>query len=67
MRGDYSSGLQSFTRNHKFIEYNFTNDGEYKLDVVRPAIGGKDNNNCRFCIYNESEQYCPKETRQASF
>jgi hypothetical protein len=51
----------------KFIEYNFTNDGEYKLDVVRPAIGGKDNNNCRFCIYNESEEYCPKEKRQVLF
>jgi hypothetical protein len=48
----------------QFIEYNFTNEGEYKLDVIRSAIGGKDNNNCRFCIYNESEKYCPKENRQ---
>lgn len=47
----------------QFIESNFTNEGEYKLDIIRPAISGKDNNNCRFCIYNESETYCPKENR----
>ena len=46
-----------------FIEYNFTNEGEYKLDVVRSAIGGKDNNNCRFCIYSDSDEHCPKESR----
>jgi hypothetical protein len=47
----------------EFISNNFTSDGEYMLDVLQPAIGGKDYNNCRFCGFNESERYCPKEKR----
>ena len=47
----------------EFISNNFTTDGEYKLDVLQPAIGGKDYNNCRFCGFNESERHCPKEKR----
>lgn len=47
----------------EFIKYNFTTDGEYNLDVIQPAIAGKDYNNCKFCGFNESKKYCPKELR----
>lgn len=47
----------------EFIQYNFTTDGEYKLDVIQPAISGKNYNNCRFCIYSDSDEHCPKESR----
>jgi hypothetical protein len=46
-----------------FIEYNFTKDGEYKLDVIQPPTAGRDYSNCRFCGFNESENVCPKESR----
>ena len=46
-----------------FINHNFTTEGEYKLDVIQSAIGGKDYNNCRFCGFNESENHCPKGNR----
>jgi hypothetical protein len=46
-----------------FITTNFNEDGEYKLDVIQPPIAGNAYNNCRFCGFNESELYCPKEKR----
>ena len=48
---------------HEFITTNFTEDGEFKLDVVYTPEGGNDYYNCKFCDFNKSEELCPKEKR----
>lgn len=47
----------------EFITTNFTEEGEYKLDVIQTPEGGKDYCNCKYCDFNTLEQYCPKEKR----
>lgn len=46
-----------------FITTNFTEQGEYKLDVIQTPEGGRDYSNCKYCDFNTFEQFCPKEKR----
>jgi hypothetical protein len=47
----------------EFITSNFTEDGEYQLNVIYPAEGGNNYNNCKYCDFNNKEELCPKEKR----
>ena len=46
-----------------FITTNFTEQGEYKLDVIQTPESGRDYSNCKYCDFNDLEQFCPKEKR----
>ena len=46
-----------------FITTNFTEQGEYKLDVIQTPESGRDYANCKYCDFNDLEQFCPKEKR----
>lgn len=46
-----------------FITTNFTEQGEYKLDVIHTPEAGRDYSNCKYCDFNTFEQFCPKEKR----
>ena len=46
-----------------FITTNFTEQGEYKLDVIQTPESGRDYSNCKYCDFNNLEQFCPKEKR----
>ena len=47
----------------EFITSNFTEEGEYQLNVIYPAEGGNNYNNCKYCDFNNKEELCPKEKR----
>jgi len=47
----------------EFITTNFTEEGEYKLNVIYPAEGGNNYSNCKYCEFNNNEELCPKEKR----
>lgn len=47
----------------EFITTNFTEDGEYKFDIVQLADAGQNYSNCKYCWFNDKEEYCPKEQR----
>jgi len=47
----------------QFITTNFTEEGEYKLDVIHTPEAGRDYCNCKYCDFNKFEQFCPKEKR----
>jgi hypothetical protein len=47
----------------EFITTNFTEEGEYKLEVIQPAEAGRDYSNCKYCEFNNKEELCPKEKR----
>ena len=47
----------------QFITTNFTEEGEYRLDVIHTAESGRDYSNCKYCDFDKFEEYCPKEKR----
>lgn len=47
----------------EFITTNFTEEGDYKLNVIQPAEGGNNYSNCKYCDFNSNEELCPKEKR----
>jgi len=47
----------------EFITSNFTEEGEYRLDVIHTPEAGRDYCNCKYCDFNTLDQYCPKEKR----
>jgi hypothetical protein len=49
----------------EFITTNFTEEGEYRLNVIQPAEAGRDYANCKYCEFNKNEELCPKEKRNA--
>ncbi len=48
----------------KWIDTSFTESGEYKTDVEYPAVSGKNNKNCKYCIFNIQRDLCPKKNRK---
>lgn len=46
-----------------FVTTNFNEDGSKKEGVHRPAIKGKDGNNCRWCEFKDNEELCPSQNR----
>jgi hypothetical protein len=47
----------------EFITTNFTEEGEYRLDVIQTPESGRDYSNCKYCEFNNKEELCPKEKR----
>ena len=47
----------------EFITTNFTEEGEYRLDVIHTPEAGRDYCNCKYCDFDKLEQHCPKEKR----
>ena len=47
----------------EFITTNFTEEGEYRLDVIQTPESGRDYSNCKYCEFNKNEELCPKEER----
>jgi ribonucleotide reductase beta subunit family protein with ferritin-like domain len=47
----------------EFITTNFTEEGEYRLDVIQTPDAGRDYSNCKYCEFNKNEELCPKEQR----
>lgn len=47
----------------EFITTNFTEEGEYRLDVIQIPEAGRDYSNCKYCEFNNKEELCPKEKR----
>jgi hypothetical protein len=47
----------------EFITTNFTEEGEYRLDVIQTPEAGRDYSNCKYCEFNNKEELCPKEER----
>jgi len=47
----------------EFITSNFTEEGEYRLDVIHTPEAGRDYCNCKYCDFDKLEQHCPKEKR----
>ncbi len=45
-----------------FLRTCFNEDGTY-IDRKHPAIAGENYYNCRFCVFNENEELCPKSDR----
>jgi len=46
-----------------FVTTVFNEDGSYNTDNKYMAVGGFNNNNCRFCEYRDDEENCPKKER----
>lgn len=46
-----------------FITAVFNDDGTYNTENKYPAIGGFNNNNCKFCEHKDDELTCPKKER----
>lgn len=46
-----------------FITMNFDEDGNYRMDVHRPATAGIDSRNCKFCEYKDRDDICPFDKR----
>ena len=46
-----------------FITTNFTEEGEYKFDVIQTPEGGNNYSNCKYCEFNNNEELCPVEKR----
>lgn len=47
----------------EFITTNYTEEGEYKLNVIQTPEGGRDYSNCKYCEFNDKEELCPIEKR----
>jgi len=47
----------------EFITTNFTEEGEYRLNVIQRPESGNNYSNCRYCEFNNKEELCPKEKR----
>lgn len=46
----------------EFLDDCFDADGQY-TDKKHPAIAGKGFYNCKFCVYKDNEELCPKSNR----
>ena len=46
-----------------FVESSFNKDGSYNLEREYPAVGGKGLKNCRWCLFVDREDLCPKANR----
>ncbi|WWT39371.1 PD-(D/E)XK nuclease superfamily [Microcystis phage Mel-JY01] len=46
-----------------FVEKCFNDDGTKREDAVHLPIAGEKDKNCRFCVFKERYDLCPKENR----
>lgn len=47
----------------EFVSTCFTEEGTYNTDRVFPAIAGKNKKNCKWCLFKDKYDLCPKENR----
>ena len=48
---------------NEFISTAFNIDGSYNTDREYAAVAGKNKKNCRWCIFKDDFDLCPKKDR----
>lgn len=63
-----ASGSVSINRIKKrmdeFVQTVFDEDGKYNKDIHYPAIKGKNNKHCKYCLYKDRHDLCDPKKRQ---
>lgn len=55
--------LKLMTHLNEFVRAGFNSDGTYKADGNFPAVAGKNNKHCKYCVFKDNEDLCSKKER----